>query len=63
MKNYLIKIKNFLKYGFIDENVSFLGMSKFDKNQGSNDSELCVLAYEKLHSNYTLVKCRKEGKK
>ncbi len=44
--SYLINIRNFLKYGFTDENVSVLGMSKLEKNQGKNDGELCALAYE-----------------
>lgn len=45
MKNYLVKIRNFLKYGFIDEGYNLLGASKLDKNQGKNDGNLCVLAY------------------
>lgn len=46
MKNYLVKIRNFLKYGFIDEVYNLLGASKLDKNQGKNDGNLCVLAYD-----------------
>ena len=60
MKNYLIKIRNFLKYGFIDEGNTLLGASKLDKNQGKNDGDLCVLAYD-LPKSSCLVK-KKEGK-
>ena len=39
MKNYLIKIRNFLKYGFMPEDYSLLGASKLGKNQGKNDGD------------------------
>lgn len=60
MKNYLLKIKNFLKYGFMPEDYSLLGKSKLDENQGKNDGDLCVLAYD-LSKSSCLVK-KKEGK-
>ena len=44
--DYLISIRNFLKYGFTDDNVSLLGISKLEKEQGQHDGELCVLAYD-----------------
>ena len=60
MKNYLLKIKNFLKYGFIDDGNTLLGASKLGENQGKNDGDLCVLAYN-LPKSSCLVK-KKEGK-
>lgn len=59
-KSYLMKIRYFLKYGFIDKEYNLLGLSKFDKNQGKNDGDLCVLAYDLPKSNCLIKK--KEGK-
>jgi len=44
--NYLINIRDFLKYGFRDTEVCILGVSKLEKEQGKNDGDLCVLAYD-----------------
>jgi len=51
---YLVSIKNFLKYGFTDDNVSLLGSSKLEKEQGKHDGELCVLAYD-LSQNHDCI--------
>lgn len=62
-KNYLLKIRDFLKYGFTDENYNLLGASKLDKCMGKNDGNLCALAYELPESTCLVKKKEKRRKK
>lgn len=52
-KNYLVKIRDFLKYGFTDEKNSLLGASKLDKYMGKNDGDYGVLTYNYSKSAYS----------
>lgn len=61
-KNYLVKIRDFLKYGFTDENYSLLGASKLGKFEGKNDGDFCPLVY-KLPESTCLVKKKEKKRK